>query len=204
MQDITVIPASEVQEHRSKIETLREQMVAIKVTSKEELTAVAEHIGTVKKAKKEVTQVRDKYIAPAKEIISHAKATFDPFINGCDEIEKVLKDKAQEYLLAEEKRAEEARAKEIKKVESGYQKPETAANKIAAIPEADRKAEASNSTLSIRKVKDVKIVDEKAIPDEWYKPRELDMVRIKKAALAGAVIPGVEVFETSQMASRSK
>lgn len=199
-----VIPATEVQESKTRIEALREEMSATKVSSKEDLQVVATNIAKVKESKKRVTAERDKYIAPAKEIIAHAKALFDPLIDMCDEVESVLKGKAEEYMLAEEKRIEDAKAKEIGKVESGYQKPETAVKKMEQIGDADKKVETEGSTLTLKKVKDIEIVDEQAIPDEYYKPRELDMVKIKKVALAGVVIPGVKVVEKSQMASRAK
>lgn len=204
MQSTEVIPAAEVKENETRITTLHDQMTAITVTSEKELNQVAEHIATVKKAKKEITAVRDKYIEPAKAIIDHAKSTFDPFIKKCDEVESILKGKAQVFMEAEAKRIEEAKAKEIGKVETGYQKPETAAQKIAAMPEAKKTADTGSSTLSLKKVKEVEIEDQSKIPDEYYKPRELDMVKIKKVALAGIAIPGVKVVEKSQMASRAK
>lgn len=199
-----VIPVAEVQATDVRITKLKDQMEAIKVTTPEELNAVAEHIASVKQAAKDVTEVRDKYIEPAKSIIEHAKATFDPIINRCKDIETFLKNKAQEYMLAEKKKADEKAAKEAAKVESGYQKPETAAKKIAEIPEAQRVSKTDKSTLSMKMVKDYRIIDEKKIPEEYYKPRELDTAKIRKVALAGIAIPGVEVFEKPQMDSRAR
>jgi len=199
-----VIPAAEVQATDVRITKLKDQMEAIKVTTPEELNAVAEHIAAVKQASKDVTAVRDKYIEPAKAIIEHAKSTFDPIIRRCAEIEAFLKGKAQDYMLAEKKRTDEAAAKEAAKVESGYQKPETAAKKIAAIPEAQRVSKTEKSTLSMKMVKDYRIINEALIPEEYYKPRELDTAKIRKVALAGVAIPGVEVFEKPQMDSRAR
>jgi beta-phosphoglucomutase-like phosphatase (HAD superfamily) len=203
MQTTEVIPAEEVAVVKTKIEAMREQVLAIKVTSQEELTAVAEHIGNVKKMKKFVTQERDKYITPAKEIISKAKEQYDPYITACDEAEAILKSKAQTFMLEEKKKEDELKAKEIKKVETGYQKPETAAKKIEAIPEAKKTVDAGTSKLTMKMVRDYRIVDEKLIPDEYYKPRELDLVKIRKVALAGVSIPGVEIFEKPEMVSKA-
>lgn len=204
MQQNQVIPMAEVEQNKNKVETLHKEMTAIKVTSKEELNAVAAHIGAVKKIQKEVSEVRDRYIAPAKEIIQHAKDTFDPIINLAKEAEEHLKKSAEAFMLAEKKREDDAKAKEIAKVESGYQKPETAARKMGEIEKAETKAETDSNTLSMKMVKDYRIIDEKKIPDEYYKPRELDLAKIRKVALAGVAIPGVEVYEKPQMASRAK
>lgn len=199
-----VIPVQEVKEHKTKVQNIMEQMQAIKVTSQDELTSVAEHIGVIKQAKKVVTEARDKYIAPAKEIIDRAKADFNPIIDMCDEAEKILKGKAQAFMEAEDKRIEDAKKKEVAKVESGYQKPETAVEKISQMPTAVKTTKSAAGTLGIKKVKEVVIVDESKIPEEYYKPRELDMVKIKKVATAGIAIPGVEVKEVSQMQHRAK
>lgn len=202
MQTNEVIPAEEIAVVKTKIDAMREQVQAIKVTTDEELTQVAKHVDDVKKMAKFVKQERDKYIAPAKEIIEKAKEQYDPYLKACEEAESMLKEKAQVFMIAEKKKADEARAKEIKKVETGYQKPETAVKKIEAMPEAKKTVDTGASKLSMKMVKDIRITDEKAIPDEYYKPRELDMVKLKKVALAGVSIPGVEVFEKPQMASR--
>lgn len=204
MQENQVIPMKEIEEKKAEVTSLAERMASVTVTNEDELKAVADHIATVKRIQKGVTEVRDKYIQPAKDIIAHAKATFDPIINNASEVERLLKDKAQTFMVAEQKRKREAEAKEIKKVESGYQKPETAARKISEQPEAKKSADATDSKLSMKMVKDFRITDETKIPDEYYKPRELDMQKIKKVALAGVAIPGVEVFEKPQMSSRLK
>lgn len=199
-----VVPIEEVKEHKTRVAELMEQMSAIKVSSPEELTAVAGYIGQVKKSKKAITEARDKYIAPAKEIIERAKSDFNPIIDACDEIEAVLKKKAEVFMIAEKKREDDAKAKEIKKVESGYQKPETAVKNMESIKSAETKVKSEHGTLGMTTVKEVVVFDESLVPEEYYKPRELDMVKIKKVAIAGVAIPGVRVDEKSQMAMRAK
>lgn len=197
-----VIPAEEIKVVQTKIDGMQETVKAVEVKSQEDLTNVASQISAVKKMKKYVEQERDKYIKPAKEIIQTAKDKYDPYVKACEEAEKILKGKAETYMLAEAKKKEEAKAKEISKVESGYQKPETAVKKLEAIGDVQKKVDTGDSTLSMKMVKDYRIVDEAKIPEEYYKPRELDLAKIRKVALAGVAIPGVEVFEKPQMASR--
>lgn len=204
MKTTEVIPQEEIKEHKTRIEQLRANMAAVKVTSPDELNAVAGFIGEVKKMAKAIKEARDKYIAPAKEIIDRAKADFDPFLNVCLEIEADLKKKAQDFMDAEDKRIEEAKAKEIKKVETGYQKPETAANKIAEIAPAETKVSGDHGTLSRAKVATAVIEDESKIPDEYWIPRQLDMVKINKVTKAGVAIPGVRIEYKSQMSMRAK
>lgn len=204
MKTSEVIPVEEIKEHKTRIEQLVEQMNAVKVTTQEELTAVAGYIGEIKKRVKIITEARDKYIAPAKEIIDRAKADFDPMINIGKELEAMLKKKAQDFMDAEDKRIAAAQEKEIKKVETGYQKPETAAAKIAEIAPAESKVAGDHGTLSRSKVATAVIEDESKIPDEYWIPRQLDMAKINKVTKAGGIIPGVRVEMKSQMNMRAK
>lgn len=198
-----VIPADEIKEHKTRIEQLTEQMSAIKVTSQEELTQVATYIGEVKKVAKAVKEARDKYIAPAQAIIDQAKGDFDPIIRGCLAIETMLKGKAQQFMDAEDKRIEEAKKKEIAKVESGYQKPETAVEKISEMKTVAPTVEGGNGKLVRSKVKEGVIENEALIPEEYWIPRKLDLAKIQKVIKAGGVIPGVKVIEKSQMGMRA-
>lgn len=199
MQTKDVIPAEEIAVVKTKIDSMRETVAAIQVTSQEELTAVAGHIDNVKKMGKFVKQERDKYIAPAKEIIEKAKEQYDPYIKACDEAEEVLKGKAQSFMLEQRKKEEAEKAKILADKRTTV---ETKVAKIENVKQADKTVDTGASKLTMKMVKDIKIVDEKAIPDEYYKPRELDLLKIKKVALAGVAIPGVEVYEKPQMASR--
>lgn len=199
-----VIPRDEIKVHKTKVEQISEQMSAIKVTSKEALTQVAGHIAQVKETKKIIKAVRDKYIAPAQQIIDQAKTDFNPIMDMCDEVEAVLKKKAEVFMLAEKKREDDAKAKEIAKVESGYQKPETAVAKMGEIKKAETSVKTEKGSLSMAMVDEVIVFDASLIPEEYYKPRELDMVKINKVAKAGIAIPGVKVEKKPQMGMRAR
>lgn len=61
-----------------------------------------------------------------------------------------------------------------------------------------RKATAGTFTLSLRESKSVKVLDESAIPETWWKPQPatLDRAGIKDALKKGESVPGCEI-ETS-------
>ena len=92
----------------------------------------------------------------------------------------------------------------MKKVETGYIKPETAITKMAAVPEVRKPPAATDlSKLTLRMRKDVEIVDQALIPEEYYKPRELDMAKLRKVVTAGAAVPGTKMIEVPDMSSRA-
>jgi len=196
------MPETSVQVIEEKASGMMAQVAAVKVTNAEELAAVSDMTANVKKLAKWITAERDKFTAPAKEIIATAKQKYDPYIQQCREAEITLKVKAQSFMLAKQERAEKEKAKIVKKVESGYMKPETAMDKLANVEEAPTATKTDSSTLRMTMRPDMKIVDETLIPDEYYKPRELDLVKLRHAVISGIEVPGTKRIETPVMASR--
>ncbi len=179
------------------------QVYAVSVASIEELNTVSDMIAQVKKLAKYIEGEKEKYIAPAKEIIASAKAQYDPYIAQCKAAEVDLKQKAQAFMLAERKREDEERKKIVAKVETGYIKPETAMTKLADVEVAPKTAATTTSKLTMRMRKDVEIVNQALIPEEYYKPRELDMAKLRKVVTAGVEVPGTKLIEVTDMASKS-
>lgn len=178
-------------------------VAAFAVTSQEELSKASDLIAQVKKLAKYVESEKDKFTDPAKAIIASAKEKYDPYLTQCKDAERALKDKAQAFMLEERKREEAERAKIVKKVETGYIKPETAMTKLASVPAAPKSAATESSRLTLRMRKDVEITDQSLIPDEYYKPRELDMPKLRKVVTAGVNVPGTRLIEVPDMSSRA-
>ena len=176
---------------------------AVKINSQEELSHASDLIAQVKKLAKYIEGEKDKFTEPAKAIIATAKETYDPYLAQCKDAERALKEKAQAFMLAERKREEDERAKIVKKVETGYIKPETAMTKLASVPTAPKSAATESSRLTMRMRKDVEIIDQALIPDEYYKPRELDMPKLRKVVTAGVEVPGTRMIEVPDMSSRA-
>lgn len=67
-----------------------------------------------------------------------------------------------------------------------------------------RKATAGTFTLSLRESKSVKVLDEAAIPETWWKPQpaKLDKAGIKDALKAGESVPGCEIETSFSVSAR--
>lgn len=192
----------EVQIVQGKIDGLKTMVEETVVTNGDQLNEVSDKIKEIKTVQKFIKEEMKKTIDPAKEIISATKDRFQPFLENCLEAEAGLKKKAQVFMLAEKKREDDEKEKLANKVDTGYMKPETAIDKMEAVPEAKKTAKTGSSSLSMRMIKSAGEIDESKVPDEYWTPRQLDMVKINKVIKAGVEIPGVEVKETPSMASR--
>ena len=66
------------------------------------------------------------------------------------------------------------------------------------LPDAPRNVNTGESGLRMSKRKVAVIVDPAQVPDEYW---IIDEVKVRKVALAGVNIPGVEVWEEAWLAS---
>ena len=192
----------QVQVVQKEVDGLRTMVEETVVENQDQLLAVSDKIAEVKKVQKKIKEEMAKTVDPAKEIIKATKDRFNPFLEDCLSAEAGLKKKAGVFMLAEKKREDAEKEKLASKVDSGYMKPETAIEKMEEVPEAKKTAKTGKSTLSMRMIKKPGRIDEDKVPEEYWIPRQLDMVKIGKAVRAEIEIAGVEVVEEPSMASR--
>lgn len=182
-----------------KIHGMQAMVNETKVTNDAELTEIADKIKNVKNLGKVIVAEKEKYTKPAQEIINNARARFLPYEKECEQAEKQLKAKATEYMVKVE---EERRKKEesiVKRVENGNLKEQTGLRKMEELGEEKKTiATETGAKLTLKTVKEVVIIDREKIPHEFW---VVDEVKIRKVALSGINIPGVEVKEVKQMSA---
>ena len=183
-----------------KIKGMRTLVETTAVTTDDELAAVSDIIKNIKSLGKFVRQEMERYTKPAQEIINNARQKFLPYEKECDDAESALKLKAKRYMDEQEAKRKKAEDKIAADLEAGkIKKEDTAVRKLEELGEQKQTVVGGDSQITARKVKKAYIVEPEKVPHEYW---VIDEVRVKKAALAGAVIPGVEVREESEIAVR--
>ncbi len=197
-------PKNELMVVREKIVGMKAAVEKIVVNSQETLAEASNIIKSVKDMAKAIKAKKDKYAEPAKAIIAEARETYDPLLKECESAEIVLKQKAGRYMQQEEAKRLEAERKLAARVEKGTLKPETAAAKLEAIPEAPKTVRTDQGAgLRMAKHKVAKIINVDLIPDEFW---VVDEVRVRREALdrekyGKEPIPGVAIEEVASMSS---
>ncbi len=190
---------------KSKAEGMNAMLEKFQVNDEKSLELVAEKIKDVKGLGKYIKQQKDDYVAPAKSIIEKAKEQFDPYIKMCENAEIVLKQRAIKFHDEQEAKRIEKEKNIVGKVETGYITPQTAVEKLEALPEVKKNVRTDNgSTLSFAKRKVVTITRPDLIPEEFL---IIDEVRVRKEALlrdkeGREQISGVVVSEETNSSSR--
>lgn len=184
-----------LQKEVSKIVSVANEL---KVATKDDLQEATNLLAKIKTIGKEILFAKEKITKPLNETLKNVRAFFAPVENEWLRSEKIVKDKMLDYQRAEMAKADIEAAKVEKKVEAGKMSFEKAAEKIEAVtPDKSIKADNGGGSASFKKIKVVKVEDESLVPDEYW---VLDMVKVRKVALAGIPIPGVKVVEELSVA----
>jgi len=201
-KEIEIIKADD-QLSLAEIKTKSEEMQAMvdktQVTTESELKSVSDKIKSIKMLGKFVKAEKEKYTHPAQQIINEARGKYIPYEKMCKEAEDQLKNKADQYMTDVENVRLAKEKKIADRAEKGNIKEETAVKKMEEIGEEKKSVSTGNSQIQRKMIPTAFIIDREKVPHEYW---DLNEARAKKAALAGAKVPGVEVKEVSQMAIR--
>lgn len=163
------------------------------------LKKATDNLSDIKDAQKILKAEKEKITKPANEIIKWAREKFRPLEDTLKDAEGTIKGKMLTY--NEEKEAEAKKKEEqiAKRVEKGTMKFDTGLKKMDDIDHAESTVSGKKGMIQTRTIKKVVIVDENKLPREYLMPNE---TLIRKEALSGKEIPGVEVREEKVIASR--
>jgi len=157
-------------------------------------------VATLKETGSRIKNKKESITKPLNEALRNVRDMFRPIEDQFSSAESIIKGKLLDYTR---KVNEEARKKEealAKRVEKGTMKMETAEKKLDTIERVDNTTKGDVGKVSIKKIKKVRIADESKLPREYLVP---DMVLIRKDALGGKEIPGVEIYEEETLAASS-
>lgn len=168
----------------------------LQIKTKDDLPMAAELLSEIKIVGKAITEKKESITKPLNLALKNARAFFAPVETQYENAERIVKNKMNDFQNAELAKAAKKTEVIENKVEEGKMSFDKAVEKIEEIT-PEKKVEAKSGSIQFRTVKEVIIKDENKIPREYL---VLDMVKIRKVALAGIEIPGVEVVEKQSVA----
>lgn len=184
---------------KGQISKLENQAQSVTIETQDDYTGAVDLVSKLKEAGKAIKDKKETITKPLNEALKNARDLFRPIEEQFDSAEAIIKRKLLDY---KKKVDEEARAKEAKiaaDLESGkIKKIETAEKKMESIERVESTTRGKVGEVQIRKIKKVRITNEILIPREYLVP---DQVAIRRDALAGKEIPGVEVYEEESIAA---
>ena len=200
MDNLTTMDSFDSTLVEKQMKGIQAMVESTQVANDGDLAEVADKISKIKKVAKFVREEMERYTKPAQFIINTARERFLPYEKECKDAELTLKGKASMYMVALEQQKKKEEEKIARALEAGRIKESTAERKLEAVVEAPQTIQTkTGSSLTMKTVKKAYIIEPEKVPHEYWL---IDEVRVKRAALAGAIIPGVEVREEKEMSSR--
>lgn len=183
---------------KAQVTKLEARANEVQITTKEEYEGAADLIARLKETGSKLKTTKESITKPLNEALKNARSLFAPIEEQFIKAESIIKTKLLDY---KKKIDEEARQKEVSiaaRVEKGTLRLETAEKKIDAIERVDNTTRGKVGEVQIRTIKKVRIVDASALPREYLIP---DEVAIRRDALGGKQIPGVEIYSEDVVAA---
>lgn len=182
----------------------------LEITTPEQMTSATDLLSKMKTVAKMIRERKEAITKPLTEALNSARDLFKPIELNLAEAERVVKGKMVGYQTAADLEAEKKRLALAKKVETGYMKPETAVARMEQIEDAPTAVQGKVGAVAFRTVKKVKFADLtklscadlNALATSGY--LEWNETAARKAALAGELKVGVQVYEEKVVASSSK
>ena len=196
----------EVTVMKSWVTKLENQANAITIETKEDHKKAVDLVATLKETGSKIKSKKESITKPLNEALRNARSLFKPIEDQFAEAERIIKGKLLDHT---KKVNEEARKKEealANRVEKGTMKHETAEKKLDDIERVDNTTKGDVGKVQIKKIKKVRISDEEKLRADIEASRKYlvpDMVAIRRDALSGKEIPGVEVYEEETIAAGS-
>lgn len=195
-----MIETKELAPLKAQVSKLESQANSVQIVTAEDNATAIDLVGKLKEAGSLIKNKKESITKPLNESLRNVRELFAPIEKQFAAAESIVKTKLLDY---KRKKDAEARAEEAKiaaRVEKGTMKLETAEKKIDNIERVDTTTRTEKGhEVQVKKIRKVRIVDATALPREYLIP---DEVLIRKDALGGKVIAGVEVYEDEVIAAR--
>lgn len=182
---------------RRQVQHVEKSAEALAIRTTEDLPQAADLLSKIKTAQKILKERKEEITKPLNASLAAVRNLFRPLETACEKAEAVVKQKMVEVHRQAQIAADAAREKVMK--QAPRLKAETISRKLEAIEEAPEAIRADTGGQSrFKSISEVVIVDETKVPRKYL---SLNMVLIRRDALAGVEIPGVSVEEKTVVAA---
>lgn len=186
---------------KGQVSKLEKRAGAVAINSPENYKEAIDLVTQLKDAGSRIKNKKESITKPLNEALRNTRELFKPIEEQFYNAEKTIKMKLLVYKTEINKKAEEKEAKIAERVDKGTLKLETAERKIEEVERVDQSTKGNfGDGIQIRKIKKVRIINEAVIPREYLIP---DMVKIRRDALGGKTIEGIEIYEEESVAAGS-
>lgn len=188
----TMIEPKELAVIKGQVSKLENQANELTITTPEENVLATELKAKLKETGNTIKARKEAITKPLNTALKSARELFAPLEAQFSTAESIVGRKLLAYKHEVEEAARIKEAQIAARVEKGTMKVETAERKMDEVERVDKTTKTAHGQVQFRKIKKVRVNNDSEVPKQYW---IIDMVAVRKDALAGIVIPGVEVYE---------
>jgi len=172
---------------------------SVEITTQDDYSKAADFLKMIKNKISWLEDKRMSYTKPLDESKKQIKADFDEIINPLETLVNDVKTKMLVWQKEEQKRRDEEQKRiDAEALKSLKEKGESEA--VVPVVESVKSVKGSFATVSVRKIQKWRLVDFKAVPDEFKTVNDSLVTQAVKGGLKS--IPGIEIYEEETLAIR--
>jgi len=183
---------------KGRVSKLETQANAVTISTQEDYTAAVDLVSRLKDAGSKIKASKESVTKPLNEALRNTRELFAPIEEQFAKAEAIVKTKLLDYKRKIDAEARVAEAKIAARVENGTMRLDTAERKLDAVERVENTTRGKVGEVQVRVIKKVRIVDAAVLPREYLIP---DEVAIRRDALGGKTIAGVEVYDEEIIAA---
>lgn len=196
MEDINVT-TQEMTKLKQATTRVHNRASSLNIVSKDDLEMATDVLSNIKNGLKTLKDRKEAITKPINEALKSVRSLFAPLEDQLTVAERIIKAKMVDYQNEVTRKAEEEAAKVMEQADKGEINYSEATNQISALESVPNKVEGKKGAIQYRTNRVVYVTNPAELPREYLTP---DMVAIRRDALAGQTIPGVEVREEKTVA----
>lgn len=194
---MTVIDPKELTATKAQLTKASNYATDLLVESQEDYNAALEQGKKIKTMLDTVVARREEITRPLNDALKSTRSLFKPIEEGMQGALDVIRGKMQLWFKEMKRIEAEEKEKIAARVEKGTLKQETGLRKMDEVQSVAKTQDTGAAKATMRTVRKVRVINPDVVPDQYW---EMNMVMIRKDALANVAIPGVEVYEDQELA----
>lgn len=202
--EVKSVDQKQLTQYKSKTTRVSNRVADIEITDQETLSTATDILSDIKSTQKAIKADKEKLTKPLNQVLRDIRAKYKPFETDLKEAESGIKSKMADYQEQVERELAEKEAEVEEQLESGEITPEKAAQSMEQQDAIGTSFESKKGKVQFKTRKAVRVTDVKKVPVEYLNdPRVLTAITtaVRKDALDGKSIPGVEVYEERSIAA---
>lgn len=189
---------------KRRITTVSKQVEGYTINSAEDLTVATDTLSIIKTISKDMEAHRKSRVNPLNEEVKAINAEYKPLATDLGKAEDYIKGELLKYQEEVDRKAAEEAAKLEARVEKGTMRVDTAMRKMDDIETVGTSVKGARGSVQFRTTRDVEITDPSAVPLRYLMDEKVVAAikaAVRKDALSGVEIPGVNVIEKKGVAA---